>query len=247
MIHIIKPDDLIKKCLDLEKKGFFGCLISGGSSSNGTIPWEEFIDSIRYVKKNTNLHISIHSGIIDSGTAKKLKKAGVDQALIDVIGDNDTLKKIYHCDFKIDKIEQSLKALNNAMIPIVPHIVVGLHYGKIIGEYNAIQIIKNYSPEVINIVGIMRIKNTPMENIILPSPEDIIKIIATAKIEMPDIPVALGCARDRSDSRIDVLAVECGVNRIALPSDEAIEKAKEYRLEINWEKTCCSISKNKNG
>jgi uncharacterized radical SAM superfamily protein len=247
MINITKPDDLIKKCLELEKKGFFGCLISGGSRSDGTIPWGGFIDSIREVKNNTNLHISIHSGIIDFETAKKLKEAGVDQALIDVIGDDKTLKKVYHCNFKIDKIEQSLKALNNAMIPIVPHIVVGLYYGKIIGEYNAIEMIKKYNPEVVNIVGIMRIKNTPMENIILPSAEDIVKIIATAKIEMPDIPISLGCARDRSDSRIDVLAIECGVNRIALPSDEAIEKAKEYRLEINWEKTCCSISNNKNG
>ncbi|UCD13204.1 MAG: radical SAM protein [Thermoplasmatales archaeon] len=241
MISVSNPRELVQQCEELKKKGNTGCLISGGSHKDGTLPWENFIPAIRTVKETLNLHISIHCGIINLITAKKLKKAGVDQALIDVIGDDETFRNIYHCSFGIDKIEKSLDALRRADVPIIPHIVVGLNYGKIKGEYHAIEMVKKYNPEAVTIVALMPLKDTPMENTLPPSPKEIARVIATARIEMPSIPISLGCARDRSNPEIDVLAVECGVNRIALPSDEAIDKVKEFGLTIKWEKTCCSV------
>ena len=241
MIFATTPEELIKKCIRLEELGNAGCLISGGSQKDGTIPWYNFISAIKTIKETTNLFISIHSGIIDYQMAKKMKDAGVDQALIDVIGDEETFKKIYHVNFGITKIEESLDALKNAGLSIIPHIVVGLDYGKIKGEYQAIDLIKRYNPEVLVIVSLKRISGTPMRDILPPNPEEIAKIIATARIEMTDVPISLGCARERANSLIDVLAVECGVNRIAIPSEEAIKKAQEYGLDILWKKTCCSV------
>jgi len=241
MIFATTPEELIQKCIRLEELGNAGCLISGGSQKDGTIPWHNFIPAIKTIKETTNLFISIHSGIIDYQMAKKMKDAGVDQALIDVIGDEETLKKIYHVNFSITKIEESLDALKNAGLSIIPHIVVGLDYGKIKGEYHAIDLIKRYNPEVLVIVSLKRLSGTPMRDILPPNPEEIAKIIATARIEMTDVSISLGCARERANSLIDVLAVECGVNRIAIPSEEAIKKAQEYGLDILWKKTCCSV------
>ena len=241
MIFATTPEELIEKCIRLEELGNAGCLISGGSQKDGTIPWYNFIPAIKAVKETTNLFISIHSGIIDYQMAKKMKDAGVDQALIDVIGDEETFKKIYHVNFGITKIEESLDALKNAGLSIIPHIVVGLDYGKIKGEYHAIDLIKRYNPEVLVIVSLKRLSGTPMRDILPPNPEEIAKIIATARIEMTDVSISLGCARERANSLIDVLAVECGVNRIAIPSEEAIKKAQEYGLDILWKKTCCSV------
>jgi uncharacterized radical SAM superfamily protein len=62
-----------------------------------------------------------------------------------------------------------------------------------------------------------------------------------ARLRMPHTLISLGCARPRGDDRLDVLAVEAGVNRMALPSDEAIARAKAYGLEIRYRKTCCSV------
>jgi len=242
MIFATTPKKLIEKCIKLEKLGNNGCLISGGSQKDGAIPWYDFIPAIKTVKETTNLFISIHSGIIDYKTAKKMKDAGVDQALIDVIGDQETFEKVYHHNSNITKIEDSLDALKNADLSIIPHIVVGLNYGRIKGEYHAIDLIKRYNPEALVIVSLMSLPETPMENVLPPSPEEIVKIIATARIEITDVPISLGCARERINSKIDVLAVECGVNRIALPSEEAIKKAHEYGLKISWKKTCCSVS-----
>lgn len=241
MIPAKNSDDLYKICLDLEKKGNIGCLISGGSFKDGSLPWDDFISGIKKVKEDTNLFISVHCGILDSDTAKKLKDANIDQALIDVIGDDETLKKVYHSDFGIEKIKQTIDSLNKEAIPFIPHIVVGLNYGNIVGEYKAIDIIKNYNPMLITIVSLMSLKGTSMEDIVSPDPLEIAKIIAKAKITMPDVPVSLGCARDRSNIDIELYALDAGVNRLVLPSDEAIKKAKDLKLNISWQKSCCSI------
>ena len=241
MIFVLTPEELIEKCIRLEELGNVGCLISGGNQRDGTIPWYNFIPAIKTVKEITNLFISIHSGIIDYKTAKKMKDAGVDQVLIDVIGDAETFRNVYHLNSGITKIKDSLDALRNADISIVPHIVVGLDYGRIKGEYRAIDLIKSYNPEVLVIVSLMPLPGTPMEDVLPPSPQEVIKIIATARIKMPNVLISLGCARERTNPEIDVLAVECGVNRIAIPSEEAIKKAQEYGLDIKWKKTCCSV------
>lgn len=241
MISVTHSQDLLETCVRLEKKGAKGILISGGSAQDGSLPWNDFISGIHAVKEKTNLFISIHSGILEYKTADMLKKAGVDQALIDVIGDDETLRDVYHCDFGVNKIKQTLEVLQETGISCIPHIVIGLNYGKIKGEYKAIDMIRTYDPRVVTFVSLMPLTGTPMEKITPVAPEEIARIIAEARMNMPHSLISLGCARDRTNPNLDVLAVELGVNRIALPSDEAIEKAKAYGLTIKWQKTCCSL------
>ena len=242
MLFATSPKELIEKCIELDEDDNIGCLITGGSLKNGSLPWSNFIDAIKEIKARTNLHISIHSGIIDIGVALSLKEAGVDQALIDVIGDDETLRNVYHVDFGVSKIEDSLIALEVAGIPIVPHIVVGIDYGKVKGEYRAIEIIKQHNPQVVVIVALMPLLGTPMADILPPAPQTVAEIMAKVRISLPKVPICLGCARKRDNSGIDVLAVDCGVNRIALSSPQAIKRAEEYGLEIEFQKTCCSVS-----
>lgn len=244
MILVTTPNELIERCRRLEEVGNVGCLLTGGFQNDGTLPWDDFIPAIRTIKEATNLFISVHSGIINIQTARKLKSARVNQALFEVIGDEETLKNVYHATFGLKSIESSLEALKSAGIPTVPHIVVGLDHGKIKGEYKAIEIIKRYHPEALVIVSFMPLSGTPMEESLPPSPQDIATVIATARIEIPTVPISLGCARERGNAEIDVLAVDCGVNRIAIPSEKAIERAQEYGLRITWEKSCCSVSPN---
>ncbi|MBI5001442.1 MAG: radical SAM protein [Euryarchaeota archaeon] len=121
MIHATTPETLVKTCQDLEKRGDRGCLITGGFRKDGTLLWDTFIDAIRTVKETTNLHISIHGGIIGSDMAESMKEAGIDQVLLDVIGDDETLKKVFHVDFGLEKIVETLDSLTNVRMPIVPH------------------------------------------------------------------------------------------------------------------------------
>ncbi|MDO9537802.1 MAG: hypothetical protein Q7J68_05750 [Thermoplasmata archaeon] len=241
MIDVSTPQKLIDTCLELEKQGDIGCLITGGFGKDGTLPWDDFLEAIKTVKESTGLHISVHGGIIGPDLACRMKEAGIDQALIDVVGDAETMKNVLHLDTGPEAIESTLKSLKHAGIPTAPHIVVGLDYGRITGEYEAIQMIKRHGPEALVIVSLMPLSGTPMCDIVPPSPEDIARIIATARLEMPDIPISLGCARDRRSPETDVLAVDCGVNRMAIPSDEAIKRAEYYGLTVEWQRTCCSV------
>jgi len=244
MISATTPESLIEICKKFHEKGYIGCLLSGGSDLKGEVPWERFIDAIGEIKRRTNLSISIHTGIIDFKTAKKLKHVGIDQALIDVIGDDKTMREVYHLNDGVSLIYNSLKALRAAEIPIVPHIVVGINYGKIKGELKAIEIICEFKPRSLVIVVVTPFKDTPMQSIIPPRPKEIATIIALARLRMPDVTISLGCERGRGKDgfETEIYAIDAGVNRIAIQSDRAIERAREYGLQINFQKTCCSLN-----
>lgn len=243
MIDGSDPQFLIKKALSLAEKGTHGILISGGCDQNGHLPWDNYISAIKEIKKKSGLYISIHCGLVDDRTANDLKEVGVDQALIDVIGDDDTLKALYHVPFGISRIISSMEALDHAGIPIVPHIVCGLHFGKIKGEGEAIKIISRFNVQQVVIVALMTIPGTPLWGLGTPKAEEIAELITEARFQMPDIPISLGCARKRGDTRLEMLAIDAGINRMALPSEEAIEHAKDLGLKIRFQKTCCSVSR----
>jgi len=241
MIPAETPEKLINACKRVKEKGNFGVLITGGCLADGSLPWKKFINAISYVKENFGLFVSVHTGLIDEDTAKSLASAGIDQALIDVITDYETYRNVYNLDSSIPDITKSLEALKLSNIPIIPHIVVGLNFGKITGEYDAVKIIKDFEPEALVFVSLMPVSGTQMAKVKPPSAEEIAVLMAKARFDLPFIPFSLGCVRERGNHLIDLLAVESGINRIALPCNEAVKKAEDYALEIEWKRTCCSV------
>jgi uncharacterized radical SAM superfamily protein len=242
MIPATDPVQLVETCRRLKRSGTLGVLLSGGCDDQGRLPWEVFIPAITQIKEETGLYVSIHSGLLDYATAVHLKRAGVDQALLDVIGDDGTYRDVYHVPFGVSRIASTLEALVGAGLPIIPHVVCGLYYGKIVGEMRALDMVARLRPEQVVIVSLMGIPGSPMEKLPGPRPEEIAEIAAEARLKMPDSLISLGCARERGNSLIDTLAIEAGVNRMVIPSDEAIDLARKYGLEIRYQRTCCSIS-----
>jgi len=236
------PNELFEVCRKLKEKGAVGCLISGGCLPDGSVPIDEFIDAIAKVKKELGLIIVTHTGIIETNTANSLKKAGVDAALIDIIGSDQTIREVYRLEVSVEDYENSLKALHKSGIPFVPHLLVGLHYGKLKGELQALKMISKYSPSAIIMIAFMPIHGTPMEKVNPPNPEDIGKVLVTAKIMMPKVPIALGCMRPKGKHRTmtDTLAVKAGIGAIAFPDEKAIQLAESLGLEISFSPICCS-------
>jgi uncharacterized radical SAM superfamily protein len=243
MIDASSPERLIEKCKRLATKGAVGCLISGGSDEDGNLPWEVFAPAIRKVKEETDLFISVHTGLLDRRNAHLLKEAGVDQALIDVIGDEETFRRIYHLEDAFWRIEETLSTLKEAGIPAIPHVVVGLNYGKVCGEYKALEMISRHDPDCLVIVVFMPIPGTKMKAVQPPPTEEVARVLATARLLLPDIHISLGCARPRSKYswELEELAVDAGINRMALWSDRALERARYHELEIEFTKTCCAF------
>jgi len=242
MYSATTPEKLFELCMQLNRKGALGCLISGGCLPNGSVPLGKFINAIEKIKRELGLTTIIHTGIIDFNTAKQLRKAGVNAALIDIIGSDETIKEIYRLNVTVEAYEDSLRALHEADIAFVPHVIVGLHYGKLKGELHALRMISKYPPSALVIIAFMPIHETEMEKVEPPKPIDIAKVIATARLMFPQTPLALGCMRPKGKHRIktDILAIKAGVNAIAFPTEEAIETAEKLGYEMSFSSLCCS-------
>lgn len=241
MPRVETPDALVARCLRLAECGENGVLISGGCDRNGRLPWDAFLSAIREIKERGGLHVSVHSGLVDRSTARRLKEAGVDQALIDVAGDDETYRRVCHVPFGIEEIVSSLEALEDAGLAIVPHVVCGLHFGEIRGERRALEIISNFDVAALVIVSIMKIPGKQDARFGPPRAAAVAEIIAEARLLLPEAPISLGCARQRGNRDLERLAIDAGVSRMALPSDEAVEHARGHGLEVRFQLTCCSV------
>ncbi len=242
MLPAQTPKQLFDLCTKLKKDGAIGCLISGGCLPDGSVPIGGFIDVIAEIKKELELTVVTHTGVVDFSTAKRLKEAGVDAALIDIIGSNETINEVYHLDVSVEDFDRSLRAFHESGIPFVPHVLVGLHYGELKGELEALKMISRYSPSAVIIIAFMPIHGTPMEKVCPPEPEDIVRVLASARLLMPATPLVLGCMRPKGEHRrrTDALAVGAGVNAIAFPAEEAIRLAESMNLEMSFSSLCCS-------
>jgi len=242
MVPALTPEELFDVCAKLKNNGAVGCLISGGCLPDGSVPIDEFVDAIAKIKKKLGLTVVVHTGVIDFSTAKNLKEAGVDAALIDIIGSDETIREVYRLDVSVEDYDRSLRAFHKSGIPFVPHVLVGLHYGELKGELEALKTISRYSPSAVITIAFMPIRGTPMEKVIPPEPEDIARILVSARLLMPKTPLVLGCMRPKGEHRIntDMLAVRAGVNGIAFPVEEAIQLAESMNLETSFSSLCCS-------
>lgn len=243
MIPATTPEGLFKACLTIKKAGGKGCLISGGSLKDGSVPLADFVSVIKQVKQELGLKVVVHTGLVQPVLARALAEAHIDAAMIDVIGADETIKDVYHLNCEVDSFRRALSLLSQSHIPTVPHIVVGIHYGKLRGEMQALEIISKCNPAAVVIVALTPLDNTPMELVIAPSPSDIGRVILASKLLLPQTPLLLGCARPRGMHKIktDILAIRAGVNGIAYPSEEACKLATKLGLNAIFHEECCSL------
>jgi uncharacterized radical SAM superfamily protein len=236
------PKKLLALCRDLKRKGAVGCLISGGCSHDGSVPLEGFVDAMAEIKRELGLTLVVHTGIVTRDVAEQLRQSGVDAALIDVIGSDETIREICNLSVTVKDYEKSLQALREAEVSTVPHVLVGLHYGRLVGEFRALKIIARFNPSAVIIIAFMPIRGTAMEKVAPPSPSDIGRVLVAARLMMPFTPLVLGCMRPKGPHRAktDVLAVRAGVNAIAFPAEEAVELAKSSGYGISFSSLCCS-------
>jgi uncharacterized radical SAM superfamily protein len=243
MIPALTPDQLYQLCLDLQRKGAVGCLISGGNTIEGHVPLEPYVDVIKRVKEDTNLVLNVHTGLLNSDLAERLSEAKIDVASIDVIGDNETITGVYGLNKTVEDYERALyNHLRAGIKHIVPHICVGLNFGKISGELNALKIVEKINPEILVFITIIPTRGTLMEEVTPPSAETVIKIIAIARLMLRKTSISLGCMRPGGIKRreLDCLALNV-VDRMGMPTRAALKKAGEFGLKIERYASCCAL------
>jgi uncharacterized radical SAM superfamily protein len=238
----LQPEEFFDLCSRLKREGAVGCLVSGGCLPDGSVPLDGFVEAIGKVKRELGLTVFVHTGIIKPQTAVALKRVGVDAALIDVIGSVETIKKTLNLTVTPQDYVDSLQALEKSGLNFVPHIIVGLNEGKLNGEIEALKMVTAVEPSALVIMAFMPIRGTVMEKTAPPKPEDIAKVVGTARMMLPRTPLILGCMRPKGRLRAetDVLALKAGVDGVAFPSEEAVKYVKGKGWEIAFSSYCCA-------
>lgn len=244
MESTVTPESLFERCKQIKDKGGQGVLISGGSDSEGYVPLERFGESIQRVKSELGLEVVVHTGLVSETTAHYLAEAQIDAAMLDIIGDERVSREVYHIENGPKKMRQSLDILESLDIPTVPHVLVGLDYGRLGGELEALEMISQGSPAAVVVIALSPVRKTAMENVEPPSPEDIGKVLTIARFGMKRIPLLLGCARPMGQHKIDtdMYAIQSGTNGIALISQEGVDFARERYLQPVFLDVCCSLA-----
>ncbi|WP_425802879.1 radical SAM protein [Desulfitobacterium sp. Sab5] len=242
MVGTPTPLEMRRVVDQLLDKDCRGILVSGGANSQGEVPLLAFMDSIAYASQK-GLKVLVHSGIISRETALGLKAAGVDQVLLDVIGDQDTIHQVYHLNQRPEDYLRAMLFCREADLNIAPHVVIGLHYGQIRGEMKALEMIREAWPETIVLVILTPSCGTAMEGLQPPNLADVGEVIAKARLTNPNIPITLGCARPSGQYKrqVEILAVDCGVNGMAYPDEETVIYARSKGLQTMFTEECCSL------
>ncbi len=243
MIPATTPEMLDRKVRHLIlMQNLQGFLLSGGSNRRNEIKYEKFLPVIEQLKRDhPYLKIAIHSALTDERRAKQMESAGVDTAMMDVIGAQATIREIYHLDRTVDEFEATLAALCATSMEVVPHIVVGLHYGRILGEANALDICARNNIHALVLVVVMPFYT---RNFVTPDPHDVGRIFFEARQRLPaDKQVLLGCARPAGLHKriVDAYAVMAGLDGIAFPADGVTDLCDAIGRRYTQQHACCSI------
>jgi len=137
-----------------------------------------------------------------------------------------------------------LERLERHRVPTVPHIILGLHFGRMLGEEEALRIVARHPPSLLVLVVLMPLNGTPMAGVTPPSFAEIGAFFQQARTTLPTTPVLLGCARPMGEAKeqIDRLAVDAGLNGIAYPAEGIVAYAKDKGLEPDFINACCGVS-----
>ncbi|MGE0483734.1 MAG: radical SAM protein [Gammaproteobacteria bacterium] len=220
-----------------------GFLLSGGSNRRNEIKYERYWPVVEGLKRDfPHLRVAVHSALIDGPRARRMAAAGVDTAMLDIIGAADTVREVYHLDRPVDDFEAALAALCATGMEVVPHIVIGLHYGRILGEANALDIVARHAIHALVLVVIMPFYAAP-GTFETPSPHAVGEIFLAARERLPAREVLLGCARPPGLHKrlTDAYAVMAGLDGIAFPADGTVAVARAVGRPCHQEHACCSL------
>ena len=231
-------------CARLAERGARGVLVSGGSDKRGRVPLLEHVPDMIRVRNELGLVIRAHVGVPDEATCAGLGEVGLDGAMVDVIGHEDTLREVYHLDATPDAFDDVLERLDRHRVPTVPHIILGLHFGQMLGEQRALEIVAQHPPKLLVLVVLMPLTGTAMRDVEPPPLEEIGPFFEAARRALPKTPIMLGCARPLGAMKVEIdrLAIDAGLNGIAYPADGIVAYAESRGLDPVFNNACCGVS-----
>lgn len=245
MLPATTPEALWRVANEAIARGAPGMLLTGGSNRRNEVEYGPLLSTVRRIKDAfPDFRIAMHTALTDDDGARALEAAGVDVAMMDVIGAQDTLTQVYHLKRPVADFEATLAALTATRMRVVPHIVIGLHYGRLLGEWEALEMVARHRPHALVLVAAMPFYAPAARPFVTPDAHAVGRFFLDARRRLPDLPLLLGCARPPGRARlaIDAYAVAAGFDAIAHPAEGVVEFALRLGRPVRVSPACCSIA-----
>ncbi|MFH1453700.1 MAG: radical SAM protein [Armatimonadota bacterium] len=221
-----------------DKKSF---LISGGSDKKGRVPIKKHLEFLRDLKKQ-GYRLNLHTGLIDKSLLDDIKPIA-DSVSFDFLTDKETINEVYSLDVNPAKYYELLESMLSKGINAVPHVTIGIHGGKIKGEYDAIRALKDLPCREVILIIFMPTKGTFYEDRAPVPVMEVSKLFYYARKSLSNKRVTLGCMRPRGNYRYltDISAINNYFDKVVMPHPKAREHAKERKMDIVEKYECCAI------
>ena len=245
MIPARTPEALWRVVNEQVAAGAQGMLLTGGSNHRNEVEYDSYYPTVRRIKDAfPGFKIALHTALVDRDIARRMEDAGIDAAMMDVIGAQDTISQVYHLRRSVADFEHALECLTATSMKVVPHIVIGLHYGRMLGEWEALEIVARHRPAALVLVVVMPYYAPAQRPFVTPDARQVGRFFMDARRRLPAMPLLLGCARPpgRIKAEIDSYAVMAGLNGIAHPADGVVELAVRLERDARVTPACCSIA-----
>jgi lipoyl synthase len=245
MLPATTPTELWRLACNQIASGARGMLLSGGSNHRNEIDYASFLPVIRRIKDAfPHFRVAVHTALVDETKAHDMEAAGIDVAMMDVIGAGETLRHVYHLKRPVEDFERALASLVATRMRVVPHVVLGLHYGRFLGEWRALDVVRKHCPDALVLVVAMPHYAAPNRPFAVPDAHAVGRFFLDARRMLPDIPIQLGCARPagRAKQIIDGYAMLAGLDGIAHPAEGMVELARRLGRPMQVVPACCSVS-----
>ncbi|MGC8873995.1 MAG: radical SAM protein [Chloroflexia bacterium] len=232
-VHGLAPDDA-------RLQGATSLLISGGCDAGGRLPFGPHVATVRALRPGRRLNW--HLGLVGEDDLPALEGL-VDVVSFDLVGEELTLREVYGLDIPLETYHTSYRRLRRRF-PVIPHITIGLHGGKLLGERAAVRWLQQEGAEAVVFLVLIPTPGTRFASCAPPPPEEVARLLAEARLALPDTLLILGCMRPGGAYRreLDRLAVRAGVNRVVKPHPAALEEARRAGLQLDRSSECCAFS-----
>jgi lipoyl synthase len=95
MIPARTPGELWRVVNEIIEDGAQGMLLTGGSNHRNEVEYAPHYDTIRRIKDAfPQFRIAVHAALVNDDAALSMEQAGIDVALMDVIGAQETITRV---------------------------------------------------------------------------------------------------------------------------------------------------------